>query len=60
MADKFVVDNAKERLLCYSAGILGAWLGNNTITATAEVDDWMIKRAINAAKLLIETIYVEK
>ena len=58
--EKFIVDNNKERILCYSAGILGAWLGNNTVTATAEVDDWMIKRAINAAQKLIETIYAEK
>lgn len=57
MADKFVVDNAKERLLCYSAGILGSLLANSTVSADFTVEEWMIDRSIKAAKLLIEKVY---
>ena len=59
MAD-FKVDNAKERLLCYSAGILGSMLANSTATAEPSVPDYLIERSIKAAKKLIETIYAEK
>lgn len=60
MADKFVVDNAKERLLCYSAGILGSLLANSTVNANPEVEEWMVDRSISAAKKLIEKVYSEK
>jgi hypothetical protein len=59
MAD-FKVDNAKERTLCYAAGILGAWLGNGTVNTNPSIEPWQIERAVKAAHMLIDYVYAEK
>lgn len=51
----FKVDNAKERLLCYAAGLLGARLSNPNHTGM--VTEWNIKFAIIDATRLINSIY---
>lgn len=48
------VDSNKERLLCYSAGMLQAKLSNPNNTYTAEN---LIPSCIRAAQKLIDTIY---
>lgn len=50
----FKVDNEKERLLCYSAAILGAILANPNNNSTSAA---LIPTCIKSANKLITTIY---
>lgn len=52
--ESFKVNSAKERLLAYSAGILGSTLSNPNNTYAAKN---LIGYSIRTAKELIETIY---
>lgn len=49
-----MINSEKERLLCYSAGILGSTLANPNNTYTAEQ---LMKQSIRAAHKMIELIY---
>jgi hypothetical protein len=49
-----VNQNEKERLLCYSAGIIGSTLANPN--HNVGLPDWLIKRSIQQAAKLIDTI----
>lgn len=49
------MNSEKERLLCYSAGILGSYLANPT--APLDVPEWLMKRCIKKANQLITMIY---
>lgn len=49
-----MTQNDKERLLCYSAGILGSTL-SNPLHDTG-VTDWLIERSIKQAAKLIDCI----
>lgn len=46
-----------ERTLCYAGGILSAMLANMPDGEGNEIHDWQIKRAVEAAKKLIEEVY---
>lgn len=51
--------NEKERLLCYSAGILGSMLSARNENEST-VHNWMVNRSIRAANKLINTIFDEE
>jgi hypothetical protein len=49
----------KERLLCYTAGIIGSTIANpqyGQLKGGLEVSDWLIARSIKTASKLIDTI----
>lgn len=51
------MNSEKERLLCYSAGIIGSTLSNPSCGyVTGKIPDWMINNAIESAQRLIKTI----
>lgn len=47
--------NDKERLLCYAAGILGSTIANPN--HHVGVPDWLIKRSIRQAAMLIDCVF---
>jgi hypothetical protein len=49
-----MTQNEKERLLCYSAGIIGSTLANPN--HNVGLPDWLIKRSIRQANKLIDMI----
>ena len=51
------VNSEKERLICYSAGIMGAILSNGGNIYTPK---GLVPRCIRAAQNLIDTIYDEE
>lgn len=53
-----MTQSEKERLLCYTAGILGSTIANPNYGRT-EVPEWLIHRSIKAAYKLIYTIMDE-
>lgn len=50
------VNSEKERLICYSAGILQAKL-SNSITTQFSSPETLMRSSIKLAQLLIDTIY---
>jgi hypothetical protein len=54
MAESFKVKSDRERLIAYSAGILGSTLSNPGNIYSPEA---LIKRSIRAANKLITTVY---
>ncbi len=50
-----ILSSEKERLLCYSAGILGSMLSARNENEST-VHDWMVRRSIKAANKLISLI----
>lgn len=51
------VNSEKERLLCYSSGIMGSILAN---PANVYTPQGLIPRCIRAAQKLIDTVYDDK
>lgn len=47
--------NEKERLLCYAAGLLGSTLANPN--HTTGISDWLVKRSIRKAAMLIDCVF---
>ena len=55
MSDSFKVKSDRERLIAYSAGIIGSTLSNPN--HNQGVTDWLIERSIRQANKLIQTCY---